>query len=731
MHESGVIRMRPFATALLALVFAWLAPGVMAQTGDPDRTRQQEALAHAVAIQSAWASVEARIRVTDAANLWEDEWTGLAAPPSGSWWLSSWTERGLTARYCEGVLAVYAAQDELKGLGRGHREVQVAPVLHGGDRTGLHVILANTRIARGAHGRDDTALPACMGIPSTGEDRVGLVGLVADPIRMVTGIRWETETQDVACPGSPADTFREARQVPIQVTALTDCPAVTPECNDLSETAPSAPHLWPRDCALRAGLGSRAACTDWRHAEGLCPFQYAQAAPPTPIPDPVITWRTAPVHRTTGSCSCPAGETGTCTLHYEQNTEYRDFQVRPGAPVVTTRRIARVNGARRLVRTVENCAPPPPPQTCPAGQTGTPPNCTTPPPGQTCPAGQTGTPPNCTTPPPGQTCPAGQTGTPPNCTTPPPGQTCPAGQTGTPPNCTTPPPGQTCPAGQTGTPPNCTTPPPGQTCPAGQTGTPPNCTKPPKDPPRKPDECEDGNCGEGGDGDEGNAEAEADAETAEDDSANEGFGGSSMGPPGSDGTNTGTNDDSSTSDDSSADNGGGEGGGGKPIVLDLDGDGVELVPLEESTAFFDINGDGYRERMAWVSSDDGFLAYDKDGDGRIAAHDELSFVSYVEGARTDLEGLRYFDTDGDGQLDPDDAEWGMFRVWQDLDQDGESDPGELRSLDEAGIESISVTSDGIGRTVAGNTVFGEGEYVGPHGPRAFWDAALRRGERKE
>ena len=676
MHESGEFRMRPFATAFAAAAFAGLASGAVAQTGDPDRTRQQEALAHAVAIQSAWQSVEARIRVTDAANLWEDEWTGLAAPPSGTWWLSSWTERGLTARYCEGVLAVYASEDELKGLGRGHREVQVAPVLHGGGRTGLHAILANTRIARGAHGRDDTALPACMGIPSTGEDRVGLVGLVADPIRTVTGIRWETETRNPFCPGSTTDTYREARQAPIQVTALTNCPAATPECNDLSETAPSAPYLWPRDCALRAGLGSRAACTDWRHAGGLCPFQYAQAAPPEPIPDPVIGWRTAPVHRTTGSCSCPAGETGTCTLHYEQNTEYRDFQVRPGAPVVTTRRIARVNGARRLVRTVENCAPPPPPQTCPAGQTGTPPNCTTPPPGQTCPAGQTGTPPNCTTPPPGQTCPAGQTGTPPNCTTPPPGQTCPAGQTGTPPNCTTPPPGQTCPAGQTGTPPNCTTPPPGQTCPAGQvgtppncttpppgqtcpagqTGTPPNCTKPPKDPPRKPDECEDGNCGEGGDGDEGNAEAEADAETAEDDSANEGFGGSSMGPPGSDGTNTGTNDDSSTSDDSSADNGGGEGGGGKPIVLDLDGDGVELVPLEESTAFFDINGDGYRERMAWVSSDDGFLAYDKDGDGRIAAHDELSFVSYVEGARTDLEGLRYFDTDGDGH--PGALAWG-------------------------------------------------------------------------
>ena len=165
--------------------------------------------------------------------------------------------------------------------------------------------------------------------------------------------------------------------------------------------------------------------------------------------------------------------------------------------------------------------------------------------------------------------------------------------------------------------------------------------------------------------------------------------------------------------------GGDGGGGGKPIVLDLDGDGVELVALEDSTAFYDINGDGYRERMAWASADAGFLAYDKDSDGVISAHDELSFVSYVEGAQTDLEGLAHFDTNGNGELDPGDAEWSKFRVWQDLDQDGESDPGELRTLAEAGIASISLTSDGVEQTVAGNTVFGEGMLLAGAGIIAF------------
>ena len=164
------------------------------------------------------------------------------------------------------------------------------------------------------------------------------------------------------------------------------------------------------------------------------------------------------------------------------------------------------------------------------------------------------------------------------------------------------------------------------------------------------------------------------------------------------------------------DGGSGGGGGGKPVVLDLDGDGVELVALEDSTAFYDIRGDGFRYHLSWVAPDDGLLAYDRDGDGRISERGEISFVDYVDGARTDLEGLRHFDTNGDNVLDSADGEWSKFRVWRDLDQDGESDPGELRSLDDAGIRSISLVSSGEVETRAdGTQVLGRGTYVGTVG----------------
>ncbi|MXW36102.1 MAG: hypothetical protein F4Z60_11645, partial [Chloroflexi bacterium] len=106
-----------FGAAIAVLALGGVGT-VEAQSGDPDRVDRQAALLNAATIENAFRSVERRIRVTDADDLWTDDWTGLVHPPSGDWWLSSWTERGLTARYCDGVLAVYAGDDELKGVGR-------------------------------------------------------------------------------------------------------------------------------------------------------------------------------------------------------------------------------------------------------------------------------------------------------------------------------------------------------------------------------------------------------------------------------------------------------------------------------------------------------------------------------------------------------------------------------------------------------------------------------------
>lgn len=141
--------------------------------------------------------------------------------------------------------------------------------------------------------------------------------------------------------------------------------------------------------------------------------------------------------------------------------------------------------------------------------------------------------------------------------------------------------------------------------------------------------------------------------------------------------------------------GGGGGGGGyiPPVLLDLDGDGFELIEARKSGIYFDWDGDGEREQTGWAGPDDGFLVFDRDGDGQITHADEISF-GVVGGKKdpfmSDLEGLRAFDTNGNGSLDGGDAAFAQFGVWRDLDSDAVVDSGELQSLEALGLTALSL-----------------------------------------
>ncbi|UTW59539.1 cadherin-like domain-containing protein [Kordiimonas sp. SCSIO 12603] len=138
-----------------------------------------------------------------------------------------------------------------------------------------------------------------------------------------------------------------------------------------------------------------------------------------------------------------------------------------------------------------------------------------------------------------------------------------------------------------------------------------------------------------------------------------------------------------------------DGSGFLPIVLDLDGDGLELIDNHS----FDVDGDGVQELTGFVGPDDGLLALDRDGNGIIDRGEEISFVDDLPGAETDLEGLRAFDTNGDGVLDSGDDQFDEFLVFQDLNGDGIGDGDELSSLVELGIASIDLTGTPTGEVL--------------------------------
>ncbi|MFN5348581.1 MAG: cadherin-like domain-containing protein, partial [Polaromonas sp.] len=167
------------------------------------------------------------------------------------------------------------------------------------------------------------------------------------------------------------------------------------------------------------------------------------------------------------------------------------------------------------------------------------------------------------------------------------------------------------------------------------------------------------------------------------------------------------------------------GGGKKPVTLDLDGNGLHYIGLDDSQAYFDVNNDGWREHLAWVSAGDALLVLDKGGDKVIDRFDEISFTGYLPGARTDLEGLAAFDSNGDGLLSRLDTRWREFAVWQDADGNGLSMASEVHTLDEVGITQISLISDHQRREVDGVVEFGQARFTWADGTTgAVGDVAL-------
>ena len=147
---------------------------------------------------------------------------------------------------------------------------------------------------------------------------------------------------------------------------------------------------------------------------------------------------------------------------------------------------------------------------------------------------------------------------------------------------------------------------------------------------------------------------------------------------------TSTSDSSSTASDS-ADNAPVQ--YTDPLVLDLDGDGVELVGLDASNAYFDLDNTGFATKTAWVHSDDGILALDANNDGVINNIDEVFGNAEQDG----FSELSAYDTNADGLIDAQDTVFADLKVWRDLDGDGNTDAGELQSLSDHQIQSISLT----------------------------------------
>ncbi len=130
-----------------------------------------------------------------------------------------------------------------------------------------------------------------------------------------------------------------------------------------------------------------------------------------------------------------------------------------------------------------------------------------------------------------------------------------------------------------------------------------------------------------------------------------------------------------------------------PLILDLDGDGVETTNVKAG-AYFDHDNNGFAEQTGWASSDDGLLVMDRNSNGTIDTGTELfgdqTILQNGQRATDGFQALVELDSNADGVIDTNDTAFSSLRIWQDIDGDGYSASDELFTLQEMGIQSINV-----------------------------------------
>jgi len=117
-----------------------------------------------------------------------------------------------------------------------------------------------------------------------------------------------------------------------------------------------------------------------------------------------------------------------------------------------------------------------------------------------------------------------------------------------------------------------------------------------------------------------------------------------------------------------------------PLVISLNGPAA----LGTGRFDFDLDADGQAESLPQLASGQGFLALDRNGDGRIKDGRELFGATSGDG----FAELARLDGDGNGWIDEGDTAFDRLRVW--LDAGAAS--GRLVSLRELGIGALSLSA---------------------------------------
>lgn len=114
-----------------------------------------------------------------------------------------------------------------------------------------------------------------------------------------------------------------------------------------------------------------------------------------------------------------------------------------------------------------------------------------------------------------------------------------------------------------------------------------------------------------------------------------------------------------------------------PLVINFDGTAAQLQNRRFS---FDIDGDGSKEQVPLLAGNRGYLALDRNGNGKIDSGQELFGTASGDG----FADLAKYDGDGNGWIDDNDPIFAQLRVWMQDDKGG----GTLATAKSHGVGAI-------------------------------------------
>lgn len=114
-----------------------------------------------------------------------------------------------------------------------------------------------------------------------------------------------------------------------------------------------------------------------------------------------------------------------------------------------------------------------------------------------------------------------------------------------------------------------------------------------------------------------------------------------------------------------------------PLVINLNGN---IASVSDQKFYFDLDADGEEEAISRLCEDSGYLALDKNEDGKINDGSELFGTKSGDG----FADLAEYDEDGNGWIDENDEIWDKLKIWV-QDENGNS---KLFSLADQGVGAI-------------------------------------------